>query len=158
MRNGRQDMRVAVVEGDRTMPRVASLAALLLLGATARAGDSPLAAEVGRSRPVVLVSPDAADPLARELAGPQARAALVERQVVVFTVLAGQGARQGVAMAPEAVAALLATLKVRADGARVILLLGRDGGVKLRGRRFSVAEICAAIDAMPMRRQEARRP
>ncbi len=135
-----------------------SLAALLLIGATARASDSPLAAEVGRSRPVVLVAPSQADDTARELAQEQARAALAERQAVVFTVLAGHGEREGVAMAPDAVAALLAGLGLRADGPATALLIGKDGGVKLRRGRLSVAEICAAIDRMPMRRQETRRP
>ena len=60
-------------------------------------------------------------------------------------------------MAPEAVAALLAALGRRADGPSATVLVGKDGGVKLRRSRLSVAEICAAIDAMPMRRQEMRR-
>lgn len=40
----------------------------------------------------------------------------------------------------------------------VVLLVGKDGGVKLRrGTPLGVDEIFAAIDAMPMRQQEMRR-
>ncbi len=133
-----------------------------LAAATAQGASSPLAAEVGRSRPVVLVAPDPVDPaaltLARELSRPPTRAALAERQVVMFTVVAGRGKREGVPLDAAATAALLAGLGLRADGPAVTLLVGKDGGVKLRRDRLPIAEILAAIDRMPMRREEMRRP
>ena len=146
----------------RIRPLVAAAAVLALLAATVRAATSPLAAEVGRARPLVVVAPGAPDPmaltLARELSRPPIRSALAERQVVVFTVLAGRGEREGVALDPAATAALLAGLGLRADGPAAALLVGKDGGVKLRRGRLSIAELLAAIDRMPMRRQEMRNP
>lgn len=138
------------------------LAATTALATNALAAGNPLAAEVGRTRPLVLVAPDPADPaalaLAHELSDPPIRAALRERQVAVFTVLAGRGERDGVPLAAVATAALLAGLGLRADGAAVTLLVGKDGGVKLRRSRLPLAEILAAIDRMPMRREEMSRP
>ena len=133
-------------------------AVLLLVAATARAAPNPLAAERGGTRPVVLVAPDPGDPaataLAQALANPATRAAFADRQVVVFTVLAGHGEREGRALEPAATAALLAALGLRANGPATTLLVGKDGGVKLRRSHFSAAEIIGAIDRMPMRRQE----
>ncbi len=133
-------------------------AALLLVAATAHSAPNPLAAERGDTRPVVLVAPDPGDPaataLAQALANPATRAAFADRQVVVFTVLAGHGEREGQAIDPAATAALLAAFGLRADGPATTLLIGKDGGVKLRRGHFSVAEIIGAIDRMPMRRRE----
>lgn len=133
-------------------------AALLLVAATARSEPSPLAVERGNTRPVVLVAPDPGDPaaiaLGQALANPATRAAFADRRVVVFTVLAGHGEREGKAIDPAATAALLAALGLRANGPATTLLVGKDGGVKLRRSQFSAAEIIGAIDRMPMRRRE----
>ena len=123
------------------------------------AAAGPLTAEQNRSRPLVLVAPSPDDPaavdLANALAQPQTAAALAERQVVVFTVLAGQGARAGVPLDRSQTAALLAGLGLPADGPATLLLIGKDGGVKLRQPRLAVPELLATIDGMPMRRREA---
>ena len=131
------------------------LAALPLVATPARA--DPLAGERGRSRPLVLVAPDPSDASVAVLAQPAASAALAERQVVVFTVLAGVGRREGRALAGPETAALLASLGLRADGPATTVLVGKDGGVKLRGAGLPLAEILATIDAMPMRQREMRR-
>ena len=146
------------------MPHNGSLlaAALALVTMTVSRGGNPLAPEVGRSRPLVLVAPASTDPAVslwdKELSPPQARAELAERQVVVFAVVAGHGRREDGSLDARATAALLAALGLRADGPPVALLVGKDGGVKLRRSRLSVAEIVAAIDRMPMRRREMRAP
>lgn len=123
------------------------------------AAASPLTAEQDRSRPLVLVAPSPADPeaaaLANALAQPQTAAAFADRQMVVFTVLAGRGARAGTPLDPAQTAALLAGLGLPADGPATLLLIGKDGGVKLRQRQLDVPEILATIDGMPMRRREA---
>ena len=73
-------------------------------------------------------------------------AALQERDVVVQT------------MTPEAARRDRPDLGVKAQTAFEVLLVGKDGGVKLR-RETAVApsEITALIDTMPMRRAEMRR-
>ncbi len=138
------------------------LGAVLAMGLlTAAGGANPLAAELGRTRPVVLVAPSGADPaaaaLARALAQPAVQAAFAERQIVVFTVLAGQGARAGAPLTPGQTAGLLGELGLRADGPATTVLIGKDGGVKLRRAALPVAEILATIDQMPMRRAEMGR-
>ncbi len=135
-------------------------AALSMMVGGAQAADNPLLAERGRSRPLVLVAPSDADPVAADftasIAAPAARAALAERQVVVFRVVGGRGEREGRPLDPAATEAFLAELGARASGPATILLVGKDGGVKLRGVRLRLDDILAAIDAMPMRRQERR--
>ena len=127
-----------------------------------RPGANPLAAELGRARPVVLLAPDPADPaclaLAQALAQPATRAALAERQVVVFTVVAGRASRAGAAIGPAGSAALLAALGRRAGDPARLLLIGKDGGVKLRQRQVSLSAVLVAIDGMPMRRREMAAP
>jgi len=133
------------------------LFALLPASLTAQAAGDPLRLERGRTRPLVVVAPTADDPYAAELARPDIRMAFAERQVVVFTVLAGQGAREGQKLDPADTAALLVALGLRADGPPSMVLIGKDGGVKLRGRALGVPVILATIDRMPMRREEMRR-
>ena len=49
-------------------------------------------------------------------------------------------------------------LGVEPDAIFEVLLVGKDGGVKLRrGRPVAVSELTALIDTMPMRRDEMRR-
>jgi hypothetical protein len=131
---------------------------LPLMAAPVRAQDNPLLAERDRSRPVVLVAPDPRDPVAvefaRRCAEPATRAAFADRQITVFTVLGGRGERDGMALAAAQTAALLAALRLQADGPATMVLIGKDGGIKLRRRSLAVQEIIATIDTMPMRRQE----
>ncbi len=129
--------------------------AMAILATPALAAPNPLAAERDRTRPLVVVAPNASDPafvsLTHALAN--SHAALAERRIVVFTVVGGHGERAGRPMRPSASSALLAALGLHATGPATALLIGKDGGVKLRGQ-LSVEGIIAAVDRMPMRRQE----
>ena len=74
-----------------------------------------------------------------------ARAALDERDVVVQT------------LSPEAARRERPELGVGAKTAFEVLLVGKDGGVKLRrSGPVDCREISALIDAMPMRREEMK--
>jgi hypothetical protein len=76
----------------------------------------------------------------------QKSAALKERDVVVQT-LAPDDARHA---RPE--------LRVPPQAAFEVLLIGKDGGVKLRSDKpVAASEIAALIDTMPMRQQEMKR-
>lgn len=134
----------------------------MLASVAARAASSPLTVERGRSRPLVVVATDASAPAAlalqQALSQAETRAAFRERQVVVFSIVAGQGRREGKDLDPAATAALLAALGVQANGPDAILLVGKDGGVKRHLAQLSVPVILAAIDSMPMRRQEMGQP
>ena len=70
-----------------------------------------------------------------------------ERRLEVLTVVGADGV------------AIRSALRVPLGAGFRVLLIGLDGGVKLvRRTPISAVELFTAIDAMPMRRQELRRP
>jgi hypothetical protein len=76
----------------------------------------------------------------------QGAAALRERDVVVQDI------------APEAARLRRPELGVSSRAKFQVLLLGKDGGVKLRrDKPVAASEIIALIDTMPMRQEEMRR-
>jgi hypothetical protein len=56
----------------------------------------------------------------------------------------------------EAEARDVVVVEVLRPGPFAVHLVGKDGGVKLRREAFDLDELWAAIDAMPMRREEKR--
>lgn len=85
-------------------------------------------------------------------------AGMEERDMVIgaFTDATG-GVLGSTALSPKAVAGLRTQLHL-APGTFAVVLLGKDGGVKLqRAEPVSMDAIFALIDGMPMRPQEARR-
>lgn len=97
------------------------------------------------SRRLVVVVGSAEDPRVHdELALlAQAKRALDERDVVVQS------------LTPEAARRDRVELGVAASATFEVLLVGKDGGVKLRRQKLvTPAEIAALIDTMPMRREE----
>lgn len=117
---------------------------------------NPLLAERWQTRPVVVVVPRADDPLLqrleRSLQEPFTREAFRERDMALFTVVAGRGTRNGEPMDAQRTAALLQALKLDAQGPAAFVLVGKDGGVKLReGAEVQLQSVFAEIDRMPMR-------
>ena len=97
---------------------------------------------------LVVVVAQASDPLATQQRAALARdaAALRERDVVVQ------------AITPEAARRDRPELGVEPQTTFELLLVGKDGGVKLRrDRPIAGSEITALIDTMPMRQSEIRR-
>ncbi|RXF69581.1 DUF4174 domain-containing protein [Hansschlegelia zhihuaiae] len=146
------------------MTRIAPLAwlgaALVAAGVAAPAAAAGLDAFRGKSRPVVVFAPSreapaVADQLKR-LAG--AREALTEREMPVFvvttrgvTTLSG-----GRAPATLTAAGLRQAYGVK-DDAFAIVLVGKDGGEKLRSAEpVDAAKLTGLVDEMPMRKQETR--
>lgn len=78
-----------------------------------------------------------------------------EREMALFTVIAGQGQRADMLLTPTQTTKLLAALGAVADDSAQVFLIGKDGGIKLRerGDRVSLPEIFTLIDGMPMRRR-----
>ncbi|MBP6897476.1 MAG: DUF4174 domain-containing protein [Pseudacidovorax sp.] len=133
-----------------------ALSGLAALGAAVAADVNPLDAERWKTRPLVVVAPRADDPLLREveatLARTAAREAFIEREMVLYRVVAGVGSRDGRALTPGQTRALLAALELRADAPAQLVLVGKDGGAKLRQNGGAdLAEIFRTIDRMPMR-------
>lgn len=130
------------------------------LGAAAAGaeGTNPLVAERWKTRPIVVVVPHADHPLLRRveatLAETAGREAFRDREMVLYTVVAGEGRRDGRLLAAPRTAALLRAIDVEAGGAPAFVLVGKDGGVKMReGADVDLQSVFEEIDRMPMRRQ-----
>ena len=143
-------------------PTKPGLAATLLAGASLWVGAAeanPLVAEQWRTRPLVVVAPSARHPL---LTGLQAqlrqasvRSAFQERDMVLFTVIGGQGRRDGQALSAEQTGGLLQALNLTASSPATALLIGKDGSTKLteQGNHLALASVFALVDTMPMRQR-----
>ena len=143
-------------------PTKPGLAATLLAGASLWVGAAeanPLVAEQWRTRPLVVVAPSARHPL---LTGLQAqlrqasvRSAFQERDMVLFTVLGGQGRRDGQPLTAEQTGGLLQALNLSASAPATALLIGKDGSTKLteQGDHLALASVFALVDTMPMRQR-----
>ncbi|MGF6525328.1 DUF4174 domain-containing protein [Variovorax sp. PvP013] len=121
------------------------------------AGDNPLVAERWKTRPVVLVVPSQDDPLLRRvraaLRETATREAFRDREMVLYTVVAGRGSRDDQPLTERQTRALLAALGLDAKGAPTFVLVGKDGGTKMtEGSDVDLATVFAEIDRMPMRR------
>lgn len=143
-------------------PTKPGLAATLLAGASLWVGAAeanPLVAEQWRTRPLVVVAPSARHPL---LTGLQAqlrqasvRGAFQERDMVLFTVIGGQGRRDGQPLSAEQTGGLLQALNLTASSPATALLIGKDGSTKLteQGNHLALASVFALVDTMPMRQR-----
>ncbi len=143
-------------------PTKPGLAATLLAGASLWVGAAeanPLVAEQWRTRPLVVVAPSARHPL---LTGLQAqlrqasvRSAFQERDMVLFTVIGGQGRRDGQPLSAEQTGGLLQALNLTASSPATALLIGKDGSTKLteQGNHLALASVFALVDTMPMRQR-----
>lgn len=137
----------------------AAIALGLALPASAALADSnPLIADRWKTRPVVVVVPQEGDPLLAKvrsaLKETAAREAFRERDMALYTVVSGKGTRNNQALTPEQTEALLKALQVDVRGPATFLLVGKDGGVKLKeGANVDLQSVFDEIDRMPMRQQ-----
>lgn len=112
-----------------------------------------------KNRMVVLFAPDAEHPDAvavlQEVDSYPSE--FLDRDMLLVTAFeTGRGSVAGKPLTSGAVAALRKEYGV-ADGAFRLLLIGKDGGVKLdRTESVRLSELFALIDTMPMRRREMR--
>ncbi len=133
------------------------LAPAFAASATA-AGDNPLVAERWKTRPVVLVVPSPDDPLLRRvqaaLRETATREAFRDREMVLYTVVAGRGHRNEQPLTERQTRSLLTALGLDAKGAPTFVLVGKDGGTKMTaGADVDLQAVFAEIDRMPMRRR-----
>jgi hypothetical protein len=138
-------------------PALAALSMALPLAAVA-ADRNPLLAERWKTRPVVVVVPAQGDALLRKvesaLRQTATREAFIDREMVLYTVVAGQGRRNAQPLDAAQTGALLAALKLDAAGPPTFVLVGKDGGVKMtEGPDVDLQAVFAEIDRMPMRRR-----
>lgn len=142
----------------RTTAVIAAALALGSLGVTSNVPAQGLDLEALRwkHRPLLLFAPSPAAPLAKKLReGLKAAAAEVaDRDMVVIEVYGERRASlDGEELPPGTAEALQRRLGV-AEGASVVVLLGKDGGEKLRTHSADLGAVFALIDTMPMRRRE----
>lgn len=138
---------------------LAALACSAFAGGPPQSRANPLEAERWKTRPVIVVVPQEGDPLLARLRGAldetATREAFRERDMALYTVVAGQGARNGVPLAAGETRALLQALALDARGPAAFVLVGKDGGVKLReGAGVDLQAVFDEIDRMPMRRSQ----
>ncbi len=83
---------------------------------------------------------------------------MAERDLIWVPLIAGQpSSAAGRAISPDAQQLLRRQLRVE-PGEFAVMLVGRDGGVKLRKQQpVDAMSLFALIDSMPMRRQEMRK-
>lgn len=88
----------------------------------------------------------------------EAEKASIEERHLLWFILTDDGVRTNAEkLLPEGFADDLRRRHF-ADGTAVkAVLVGKDGGVKMREARLDLAEVFARIDSMPMRRAEMRR-
>ena len=143
-------------------PTKPGLAATLLAGASLWVGATeanPLLAEQWRTRPLVVVAPSARHllltGLQAQLRQASVRSAFQERDMVLFTVIGGQGRRDGQPLSAEQTGGLLQALNLTASSPATALLIGKDGSTKLteQGDHLALASVFALVDTMPMRQR-----
>ncbi|MBB1603512.1 DUF4174 domain-containing protein [Variovorax sp. UMC13] len=138
------------------LPALAALA-FALPHAQGASDDNPLVAERWKTRPVVVVVPRPDDAMLERvrstLRQTAAREAFIEREMVLYTVVAGKGQRNETPLNARQTRALLGALKLDAAGPPTFVLVGKDGGVKMtEGADVDLNAVFAEIDRMPMRR------
>lgn len=143
------------------MPRLltALMALAALAGIVASAPALAMSGYMWKHRPLVVFASDAADPnLARqrEIVG-ALKPAFIDRQVVLVLV-AGDRVTVELGPAPSMGAAALRTRYGISPGEFKVLLIGKDGGVKLTSTKpIGAQTLFRTIDAMPMRSEETRK-
>ncbi|WP_420225375.1 DUF4174 domain-containing protein [Pigmentiphaga litoralis] len=143
----------------------AALLALPHSAAAAPAGTpaseaNPLMAERWNTRPLVIVAPSATDPtlvkMQDVLQTPANQAAFNERQMVLYVVVGDRARRNDAWLSAEQARAIRNALDVAADAPATVLLVGLDGGVKMREEGVIDARtLFGTIDQMPMRQQRS---
>lgn len=145
------------------------LAGMVTIGSVFAAKNpaNPLITDRGLFRPLILVTPslDNADyRRIREQLQAQ-RDEFEQRQMVLYSIEAGNGHRAGRPMTPYETRAVLDAMDVSADGPLTVILVGMDGGKKMQLEGFvPPRQVFEIIDNMPIRSEpeeasrEAERP
>lgn len=113
--------------------RSLTLASLLLVSSPLWAADSdaPLAKELGKARPLVVIAPSSADPTLRGLEqainDPATQAGFKQRDLVLFSVAQMMGKREDKNLEQQTTMALIRELKLTASKGTKVILIGKDG-------------------------------
>jgi hypothetical protein len=141
------------------------LGSLLVLGAASAAlgkgGDmntADLSRYRWRYRLLLIFSPSAQTPAFQQLANQlnQQREGVADRDLLVFSLISNGQSRMGEdVLSRQEAENIRRRFQVTPDEFRVVLL-GKDGTVKLSETEVRLSDVFALIDSMPMRQQEMR--
>ncbi len=125
--------------------------------------DSPLNADRGQARPVIVIANSSADPtlvkLLAALKDPANQAAFKERNMVLYTVVNTIGKRDGKDLDPQSTMALIRSLKLGASAQAKVILLGKDGEKKLEhAGPIEPQQLFSAVDQLPASEKELSKP
>ena len=126
-------------------------------------GDSPLVAETGKARPLIVIAPSTVDPawvnLKKALEEPAGKQGFSERNMVLYTVLNTIGQRAGKDLDPQSTMALIRSLKLGAGAQTKIIPVGKDGEKKLEhSGAIELKELFDTVDKLPASEKEAAPP
>ncbi len=118
---------------------------------------SPLAQDLGKNRPLIVIAPSTADPtlvsLKKAIDDPANKKDIDERQLVLYEVAQTAGKRAGKWMEQPATMALIRGLKlgVTPEGKSTVILVGKDGEQKILEHDGPIAfkDVLSAVDALP---------
>ncbi|MDR2306976.1 MAG: DUF4174 domain-containing protein [Paucimonas sp.] len=140
--------------------RSLTLATLLAVAGPLLAADSdaPLAKELGKARPLVVIAPSSADPTLRglnqALEDPATKAGFTERNLVLFSVANMMGKREDKNLEQQTTMALIRELKLGASKGTKVILVGKDGELHVlkdddSGEKLDPQVIFKAVDDLP---------
>ncbi|HEK1684998.1 TPA: DUF4174 domain-containing protein [Pseudomonas putida] len=140
--------------------RSLTLATLLTVSGPLLAADSdaPLAKELGKARPLVVIAPSSADPTLRGLEeamkDPAIQAGFKERNLVLFSVAQMMGKREDKNLEQQTTMALIRELKLGASRGTKVILIGKDGERHMlkddeNGQKIDPQAIFKAVDELP---------
>lgn len=145
--------------------RSLTLATLLISAGSLLAADSdsPLNQDRGKSRPLIVIAPSTLDPtlvnLQKELKEPENQKGFAERGMVLYTVVAMIGKRDGKDLDPQSTMALIRELKLGASRGTKVVLVGKDGEKKLdQLGPVSVKDLFTTVDQLPTEEKAATAP
>lgn len=125
--------------------------------------DSPLNQDRGKARPLIVIAPSTLDPtlvnLQKELKEPDNQKGFAERDIVLYTVVAMIGKRNGKDLDPQATMALIRELKLGASRGTKVVLVGKDGEKKLdQLGPIAVKDLFTTVDQLPTEEKAATAP
>lgn len=128
----------------------------LILAHTSQATESSLEKYRGQNRPLLVFAPDEQHPAYQQTleAVNDNRSGFIDRDMILISVFADAGMADDKPLSGSAAQSLYQRHEIEPGEFR-ILLIGKDGGVKLRSAETAdMDEIFRLIDGMPMRQRE----
>ena len=129
--------------------------------------DSPIAGDLGRSRPLIVIASSTVDPvwvgLKKSLEDPANKKGVTDRNIKVYTILNMAGQLDGKDLGQQDTMALLRSLKLGAGAYPKVFLLGKDGETKLsasgdEAKTVDLKKIFDTVDALPASEKEISAP